>query len=70
MHLRDNFTILFSNMVPQSDLKMKGGGGQRIIFERSDVSLTVPLLPTVFHNLTILSYKQVYMEWYGRKNTG
>lgn len=66
--LRDNFTMLFSNMVPLSELRMEGGG-QRTLFGRSDVNLTVPLLPTVFHNLTILRYQQVYMGWYSRKNT-
>lgn len=61
--------MLFSNMVPQSDLKMKQDGGQRIVFGRSDMNLTVPLLPSVFHSLTILRYQQVDMGWSSRKNT-
>lgn len=43
-------------------------GDQRILFGASDVSLPVPLLPTVVHNLTILSYQQIHMRWYSRKN--
>lgn len=61
--------MLFSNMVPQSDLNMKQDGGQRIVFGRSDINLIVPLLPSVFHSLTILRHQQVDMGWHSRKNT-